>query len=70
MANLSDTETGAHTERIARMERDGLLSPTQAAQLRDSIQPRPADDSAGDRSGLRGKWRRMAKRDRRGKRPG
>ncbi|NNE82339.1 MAG: LemA family protein [Alphaproteobacteria bacterium] len=53
MANLSDTETGSHTARIARMERDGLLSPSQAAQLRDSIQPRSADDSAGP---TRGRW--------------
>lgn len=46
MANLSDTSPNGHTGRIERMERDGLLTPSQAAQLRDSIQPRDAGDMA------------------------
>jgi len=38
MANPED-----HTARIARMERTGVLSPSQAARLRDSLQPRTAE---------------------------
>jgi len=34
-----------HIERIARMERDGLVSPSQAAQLRASVLPRPAGEA-------------------------
>lgn len=41
MATLSE-----HSERIQQMESDGLLTPSQAAQLRDSVQPRGAGDTA------------------------
>ncbi|MFT5180188.1 MAG: LemA protein [Alphaproteobacteria bacterium] len=53
MANLNEIDPNGHAERIHRMERDGLLSPSQAAQLRESIKPREADDAAPP---LRARW--------------
>ena len=44
MANRED-----HQARIDRMERDGVLSPSQAAELRDSIQPRGQSDTTRSR---------------------
>ena len=46
MANLSE-----HSERIDRMERDGVVTPSQAAQLRKSIQTRGSGDAAAPRRG-------------------
>jgi len=48
MASLSE-----HTERIDRMERDGVVTPSQAASLRDSVRARGADGASPPR---RGRW--------------
>ncbi|NKB48705.1 MAG: hypothetical protein GKS02_04990 [Alphaproteobacteria bacterium] len=53
MANLNEIDPNGHAERIGRMERDGLLTASQAAQLRESVQPRGAEDIT---TSLRARW--------------
>ncbi|MDH3738309.1 MAG: LemA family protein [Alphaproteobacteria bacterium] len=46
MANLNEPDPGGHSERIGRMELEGLLTPNQATQLRESLRSGDGADAA------------------------
>ena len=46
MVNLNEPDPSGHSERIGRMELDGLLTPSQATQLRDSLRSGDGTDAA------------------------